>query len=229
MLFFQVLFLWNFSKLSKYIIRNSHYNHSWQIPGGKVKAVTDFILGGSKITVDGDCSHEIKRHLLFGRKAMTNLDSILKSRDITLLAKVCIVKAMVFPVVMHRCESWTIKKTGLKNWCFQTMVLEKTFESPLDSREIKPVNPKGNQPWIFIRRLDAEVEAPLLWSLDVKSQLIGKDPKAEKYWGQEEKEATEDEMVGWYHWHNGHEFEQTPGDSEGQGSLVCCSPWGCKE
>ena len=107
-----------------------------------------------------------------------------------------------------------------KNWCFQTVVLEKILDSPLNFKEIKPVNPKGNQPWIFIGRTDAEVEAPILWLPDVKSWLFGKDPDAGKYWGQEEKEATEDEMVGWYHWLNGHEFEKTPGDGEGQGSLV---------
>ena len=108
------------------------------------------------------------------------------------------------------------------------MVLEKTLESPLDCKEIKPVNPKGNQSWIFIGRTaaEAEAEAPVLWPPDVKSQLIGKDPDPGKDWGQEEKGATEDEMVGWHHRRNGHEFEQTPGDSEGQGSLVCCSPWG---
>ena len=115
-----------------------------------------------------------------------------------------------------------------KNWCFQIVVLEKTLESPLDSKEIKSVNPKGNQPWIIIGRTDAEAEAPLLWPPDVKSWLIGKDPDAGKDWGQEEKRMTEGEMVGWHHWLNGHEFEQTPGDDEGQGSLVCCSPWGLK-
>ena len=111
-----------------------------------------------------------------------------------------------------------------KNWCFQTVVLEKTLENPLNSKEIQPVNPKGHQPWIFIGRIDAEVEAPILWPPDVKSQFIGKDPDAEKDWGQEEKRATEVEMCGWHRWLNGHEFEQTPGDSEGQGSLACCSP-----
>ena len=116
-----------------------------------------------------------------------------------------------------------------KNWCFSTVVLEKTLESPLDSKEIKPVNPKGNQPWIFIGRTDAEAEAPILWPPDVKSRLIRKDPDAGKDRRQEEKGMTVDEMVGWHHWLNGHEFEQTPGNSEGQGRLVCCSPWGCKE
>ena len=114
-----------------------------------------------------------------------------------------------------------------KNWCFQTMVLEKTLQSLLDSKEIKSVNPKRNQPWIFIGRTDAE--APILWPPYVKSWLIWKDPDTGKDRGQEEKGMTEDEMVGWHHWLNGHESEQTPGDSEGQGSLVCCSPWGRRE
>ena len=112
-----------------------------------------------------------------------------------------------------------------KNWCFWIAVLEKTLESSLDSKEIKPVNPKGNQPWIFIGRTDAELEAPMLCPPHAKSQLIWKDPHARKDWGQEEKWATEDEMVGWHRWFNGHEFEQTPGKSEGQGTLMCCSPW----
>ena len=113
-----------------------------------------------------------------------------------------------------------------KNWCFRIVVLEKTLESPLDSREIKPVNSKRSQLWLFTGRTDAE--APILWPPDVKSRLIGKDHDAGKDWGQEEKGTTEDEMVGWHHWLNGHEFEQTPGDSEG-GGLACCSPWSCKE
>ena len=116
-----------------------------------------------------------------------------------------------------------------KNWCFRIVVLEKTLESPLDSKEIKPVNPKGNYPWIFIGRTDAEAEAPILWSSDAKSRLIGKDPDGGKDWRQEEKGTTEDEMVGWHHRLNGYEFEQTPGDGGGQGSLSCFSPWGCKE
>ena len=130
---------------------------------GKMETVTGFISLGSKVTADGDCCHEIKRCLLLGRKAMTNLDGVFKSRDITLLTNVHMVKAMVFSVVMYRCESWTRKKVELlKNWCFWTVVLEKTLESPLDSKEIKPVNPKGNQLWLFIRRTDAEAEAPVL-------------------------------------------------------------------
>ena len=108
---------------------------------------------------------------------------------------------------------------------FWTVVLEKTLETPLHSKEIKPVNPKGNQSWIFVGRIDAEDEAPILWPPDVKNWLIGKDPDAGKDWRQEEKGITEDEMVGWHHWLNGHEFEQALGDGEGQRRLVCCSPW----
>ena len=113
-----------------------------------------------------------------------------------------------------------------KNWCFWTAMLEKTLDSPLDSKEIKLVNPKGNQPWIFIGRTDAE--APILWPPDVKSRLVATDSDAGKVWGQEEKGVTEEEMVGWHHWLNGCEFEKTLDDSEGHGSLVCCSSWGCR-
>ena len=164
-------------------------------------------FGGSKITADGDCSHEIKRHLLLGRKVMTNLDSILKNRDITLPTKVCLVKTMVFPIVMYGCESWTVKKSWVpKNWCFWTVVLEKTLESPLDCKEIQPVHPKGDQSWMFFGRTDAEAETPILWLPDVKSWLIWKDPDDGKDWGQEEEGMTEDEMVGWHHQLYGHEF-----------------------
>ena len=114
------------------------------------------------------------------------------------------------------------------NWCFWIVVLEKTLENPLDCKEIKPVNRKGNQSWIFIGRTDAEAETPILWPHDVKNWLIAKDPDAGKNWRQE-KGTTEDEMLGWHHWLSGHGFEQTPGDGERQGSLACCSPWGCKE
>ena len=166
---------------------------SWQTEKDKVEAVADFVSLGSKITADGDCRHEIKRRLLLGRKVMANLDSILKSRDIPLLTKICLVKAMVFPVVMYGCKNWTLKKAD----AFQTMVLEKTLESPLDIKEIKPVNP---QPWIFIGRTDAEAKTPILWLSDLKNGLIGKNPDAGKGWVQEEMEVSEDEMVGWHHW-----------------------------
>ena len=116
-----------------------------------------------------------------------------------------------------------------KNWCFWTVVLEKTLESPLDSKEIKPVNPKGNQSWIFIERTDAEAETPILWPPDAKKWVTGKDPDAGKDWRREEKGTTQDEMAGWHHWLNGHEFEEVLGVGDGQGGLVCCSPWGRKE
>ena len=116
-----------------------------------------------------------------------------------------------------------------KNRCFWTVVLEKTLESPLDCKEIKPVDPEGDQPWLFTGRTDAEAEAPILWSSDMKGQLIGKNLEPGKDWRQEEKGVLEDEMVGWHHWLNGREFEQTLGDSERQGGLACCSPWDCKE
>ena len=168
---------------------------------------TMFFLG-SKITAGGDYSHEIKRHLLFGRKVMTNLDSMLKSRDITLPTKVYLVKAMVFPSSPIWVWEWDYKERwALKNCCFWTVVLEKTFESTLDCKEIQPVHPKGNQSWIFIGRTDAEAETPILWPPDVKNWLIWKDPDAGKDWRWEEKGTTEDQMVGWHHRHNGHEYE----------------------
>ena len=167
---------------------------SWQIDGETVETVSDFILGGSKITADGDCSHEIKRQLLLGKKVMTNLDSIFKSRDIANKGLSSqgygFSSGHVWMCELDCEESW-----GSKNWCFWTMVLDKTLESPLDCKEIHPVNPKGNQLWIFFRRTDAEAEAPIPWTLDVKSQPIGKDPDAEKDWRQKEKGMLEDEMV----------------------------------
>ena len=129
--------------------------------------VTDFIFLSSKIIADHDCSHEIKRLLLLGRKAVTNVDSLLQSRDITLSTKIHLVKDMVFPVVMYGCELDYKESWGLKNWCFWTVVLEKTLESPLDCKEIQPVHPKGNQSWIFTGRTDAEAEIPVLWPPDV--------------------------------------------------------------
>ena len=136
-------------------------------------------------------NHEIKRCLLLGRKSMRNLNSILKIRDITLLTKVHIIKATVFLVVMSGCESCTTKNPELqKNWYFWIIVLEETLESPLDCKEIKPVNPKGNHPWIFIGRTHAEAEAQVFWPLHVKSWLIGKDPDAGKYWRQTGEEGS---------------------------------------
>ena len=144
---------------------------SWQIDGETVETVADFILGGTQITEDGDCSHEIKRRLLFGRKVMTNLDSIFKSRDITLPTKVRLVKAMVFPMVMYGCESWTVKKAECQRIdAFELcVVLEKTLESPLDCKEIQPVHSKEGQSWLFFGRNDAKAETPVLWPPHAKS------------------------------------------------------------
>ena len=157
----------------------------------------------SKITVDSDCSHKIKRCLFLGRKAMTNLDSILKSGDISLLTKVCIVKAIVFPVVMYGCESWTMKKAEcweidvFEPWCWRRLL-----RVPWIARKPKPVHPKGNQSWILIGRTDAEAETLILWPPDAKSGLIGKDPDAGKDWRREEKGAPEDDgyMASSTHW-----------------------------
>ena len=180
-------------------LSNFHFFHRWNSMPPKI-----FLY---KITVDGDCSHEIKRCLVLGRKAMASLDSILKSRGVTLLTKVHLVKAMVFSVVMYGCELDYKESWAQKNWCFWTVVLDKTLESSLECKEIQPVNPKGNQSWIFIGRTDAEAETPILWPPDVKNGLIGKDPNGGKDWRQEKKGMTEDEIVGWHHWLDGHEFE----------------------
>ena len=166
--------IWLKAQLQKTKIMASGPVTSWRKDGETVETVRHFILGGSIVTADGDCSHETKRCLFFGRKTMTNLDSIVKSRDITLPTKVHLFKATVFPVIMYGCESWTIKKAEYwRTKCFWTVVLEKTLESPFDCKEIQPVHPKGNQSWIFIRRTDAEViswtDALILWPPDVNN------------------------------------------------------------
>ena len=197
---------WNSTLKTK--IRASGLTTSWEIEGEKVEAVTDFIFLGSKITVDGDCSHEIKRCLLLGRKAMINLDSVLKTETSFFPKKVCIVKVkvMIFTGVIYRCESWIIKKSehwridAFELWCWRRL------SSSLDCKEIQPVHPKGNQSWIFIGKTDAEAETPILWPSDDKNWLIEKDPNAEKDW-RREKGMTEDEMVGWHYRGNRHEFE----------------------
>ena len=142
---------------------------SWEIDGETAETVSNSIFLGSKITADGNCSHEIKRCLLLGRKVMTNLHNMLKSRDITLPTKVCLVKAMVFPVVMYGCESWTVKKAERRRIDTFELLLEKTNESPLDCKEIQPVHPKGDQTWVFIGGTDAEAETPVLWPPHAKS------------------------------------------------------------
>ena len=214
--------------IQKASIMASSFITSWQIDGETMEIVTDFIFFGSKITADGDCSHEIKRRFLLGRKAMTNLDSILKSRDITLPTKIHsqsygFSSSHVWMWKVDHKESW-----APKNWCFWTVVL-KTLESPLDCREIQLVHPKGDQSWIILGKTDAEAETPILWPPDVKNWLIGKYPDSGKDWRQEENGTTEDEMVGWHHWQNGHEFEQALGVVDEQGSLECWSPWGLRE
>ena len=184
-----------------------------------------FIFLSSKITAEGECTHEIKRRLLLGRKAMTNLVSILQSRDITLPTVVRLVKAMVFPVVLYGCESWTIKKAehwrsdAFELWCWRRLL------SPLDSKDIHPVHSKGNQPRIFTGNTDAEAETSILWPPDVKNWLIGKDSDAGKDW-RREKRMIEDEMAGWHHWLDGRESEWTPGVGDGQESMACCSTMG---
>ena len=158
----------------------------------------------SKITSDGDCSHEIKRRLLRGRKVTTNLDRIWKCRNITLPKNICLLKFMVFPVVMYGCELDCEESWVPKNWCFWTAVLEKTLAIPLDCKEIQPVHSKGDQSWVFIGKTVVEAETPILWPPDAKNWLIWKDPDAGKDWRQEEKGTIEDEMLGY--WFNGHEF-----------------------
>ena len=160
---------------------------------------------------------------------MTNLDSILRNRYYFAdkgpsSQSYGFSNSHVWIWELDYKESWMPK-----NWCFWTVVLEKTFESPLDYKEIQPVNPKENQSWIFIGRTDAEAETPILWSSDVKNWLIGKDPDPGRDWRQEEKGMTEDEMAGWHHRLDGHEFGWTPGVGDVQGGLACCSSWGCKE
>ena len=187
---------------------------------------SDFILGGSKITADGDRSHEIERYLFLGRKIMTNLESILKSRD-NFVHKgpssqgYGFSSSHVWMWELDCEESW-----APKNWCFWTMMLEKALESPLDCKEIQPVHPKGDQSWVFIERTDAETENPILGPPHAKSWLTGKDSDAGRDWGQEEKGTTEDEMAGWHHWLERRESGWTPGVGDGQGGPVCCDSWG---
>ena len=182
---------------------------------------------GLQITADDDWRHEIKRCLLPGRKAITNLDNVLKSRDVAdkglSSQSYGFSSSHVWMWELGYKESWV-----LKNWCFWTVMLEKTLESPLDCKEIKPSNPKGDQSWKFTRRTDVEGEPLILWPTDAKNWLIWKDPDAGKDW-RKEKGTTENEMVGWHHGLDGHEFEQGLGVGDGQGGLACYSPWSHKE
>ena len=199
---------------------------SWQIDVETVETVTDFIFFGSRITADDDCNHQIKRHLLIGRKAMTNLDSMWKSRDITLLTKVRLVKAMVFLVVMYGCESWATKKTECQRidafelWCWRRL-------SRVLWTARRSVNPIGNQSWISIGRTDTEAEASILWPLDAKNRLEktlmpgkieGRSRRSDREWDGWRASPT------WWTW-----VWTSSGSCYRQGGLVCCNLWGCKD
>ena len=198
---------------------------SWQIEGETVETVTDFIWGHFKITADGDCRHKIKRHLLLERKSMTNLDSVLKSRDITLPTK-----AMVFPVVMYGCESWTIKKDecwridAFELWCWRRLLRVPWIARRSNQSILKEINPEYS-----LERMMLKLKLQYFGHLFLRADSLEKILMLGKVKDRRRMGTTQDEMVGWHHWLNGQEFEQAPGDSEGQGSLEWCSPWGHKE
>ena len=202
---------------------------SWKIVGETMETVSDFIFGGSKITADGDCSHEIRRCLLPGRKAMTNLDSVLKSKHITFLTKVHLVKAMAFPVVMYGCESWNIKKAesqridAFELWCWRRLLRVSWTTRSSNQSFLNEINLEYSLEGLMLN-LKLQYFGHLLRRADSlkKTLMLGKIEGRRKKGWQRIK-------VGWHHKLNGHEFEQTPGDGEGKGSLVCCSPWGHKE
>ena len=195
--------------------------------GKQWKQCQTLFWGGSKITADGDFSHEIKRCLLLGRNAMTNLDSMLKSRDVTLPTKVHLVKTMVFPVFMYLCESWAIKKAECRRtdafelWCWRRLLRVPWTARRSNQSILKEISPMHSLKGLIMK---LKFQPP-----DAKNWLIGKDPDTGKDWRWEEKGTTEDEMVGWHYQLNAHEFEQAPGVGDGQGSLACGSPWGYKE
>ena len=203
---------------------------SWQIDGETVETVADFIFLDSKITADGDCSHEIKRCLLLGRKVNTNLDSVLKGRDITLQTKVCLVKAMVFPLVMYGCESWTVKKAECRRvdafelWCWRRLLRVPCTARRSIQSILKEISPGCSLEGLVLK-LKLQYFGYLMWRADSfeKTLMLG------GIWGQKEKGTTEDEMAGWHHRLDGHEFEWTLGVGDGQGGLTCCDSWGHKE
>ena len=203
---------------------------SWQIDGETVETVADFIFLGSKITADGDCSHSLKRLLLLGRKVMTNLDRILKSRDITLPTKVHLVKATVIPVAMYGCEGWTLRKAehwridAFELWCWRRLLGVPWTTRRSNQSILKEISPRCSLEGLILK-LKLQYFGHLMQRADSleKTLILGKD------WGQEEKGTTEDEMAGWHHWLNGHGFGWTPGVGDGQRGLVCCSSWGHKE
>ena len=195
-----------------------------------METVTQFLFLGSKITADGGCSHEIKRLLLLGRKAMTNLDGTLKSRDITLPTKVGLVKAMVFPVLMYGCESWNIKKAECQRidafelWCWRRLL-----KVPWTARRSNQSILKEISPEYTLEGLMLKLKLQYFGHLIQRTDSLEKTLMLGKHWRQEEKGTTEDEIVGWHYHLNGHEPEQALGVDDGQGSLACYSPWGCKE
>ena len=202
---------------------------SWQIDRGTMETVKDFTFLGSQITADGDCSHEIKRHLLLGRKAMTNLDSILKSRDSTLPTRVHLIKAIVFPAVIYGCECWTIKKAehwridAFELWCWRRLLRVPWTARRFNQSILKEISPGCSLEGLMLK-LKLQYFGHLMWRTDLleKTLMLGKvEGRRRSVW--------QDEMAEWYQWLDGHEFEQALGVSDGQGSLVCCSPWGCKE
>ena len=202
---------------------------SWQIDGETVETVTDLIFLGSKITADGDCSHEIKTLAPWKKSYDQPRQHIKKQRHYFAnkgpsSQRYGFSSGHVWMWELDCKESWV-----LKNWCFWTVVLEKTLESPLDCKEIQAVHRKGDQPWMFIGRTDAEAETPIPWPPDVKKWLVWKDPDVGKDWRWEDKGTTEGKMVVWHHWLDEHESEQALGVGDGQGSLASCSPWGHKE
>ena len=203
---------------------------SWQIDGETMETVRDFILWGSKIMADGDFSHDFKRCLLLERKAMTNLDSILKSRDITLSTKVYLVIAIVLPVVIYGCKSWSIKKAACQRiyafelWCWRRL-LRVPWTARSNRSILKEISPEYSWEGPMLK-LKFQYFGHLMRRANslVKTLMLGKI-EGRKRRGR----TTEDEMVGWHHQLNGHEFEEALGDGKGQGSLACCNPWGCKE
>ena len=214
--------------IEKTKIMTSSPTTSWQIDGEKVEAVPDFIFLCSSITADGDCSHEIKKTLAPWKKSYNKPRQHVKKQRHYFANKGPPSQSYGFS--SSHVQMWNLKRKegwAPKNLCFRIVMPEKTLESPLDNKEIKPINPKGNQPWIFTGRIDAE--AAILRPPDAKSQLIGKDPDAGADWRQRQKGMAEDEMFEWHPWLNGQESEQTLGDSEGQGRLACCRPRGCKK
>ena len=201
---------------------------SWQIDGETMETVTDFIFSGSKITGDGDWSQKL-RLSLFGRNAMTNLDEILQSRDITLPTRVHLVKAMVFPVVMYKCDNWTKKKAERQRtdtfelWCWRRVLRVPWTARRSNQSILKEINPEYSLEGLMLK-LKLQYFGHLMRSADSLEKTLS----AGKDWGQKEKGTSEDEMIGWHHWLIQHEFEKVLGDGKGQGSLACCSPWGCK-